>query len=122
MTVIMHQHNFCKHSENEPGVWMRPGNTLSHSTPVQFLEILSSKLLTRGVSGLLNGEGSAEWFSLSNDLSRSLCANFLFNASAIRAAGSDGHTVPLLLLFRKGVPPGDLNTPLQHSSGHETTY
>ncbi len=63
---------------------------------------------TLGVSGLLKGEGSAEQFSLSNESSLCLCANFLFSASAIRAAGSDEHATPLLLRLLTGVPPGDL--------------
>lgn len=61
-----------------------------------------------GVSGLPNGDRLSE-FSLSNELLWRCWANFLFSASAIRAAGSlrDAGT-PLLHFLLTGVPPGDL--------------
>lgn len=63
---------------------------------------------TLGVSGLPNGESSSE-FSLSEELLWRCWANFLFSASAIRAAGSFSNAAPpLLRLFLTGVPPGDL--------------
>lgn len=64
--------------------------------------------LTLGISGLPNGESSSE-FSLSAELLWRCWANFLFSASAIRAAGSPSNAAPpLLRLLLIGVPPGDL--------------
>lgn len=88
---------FLKDFKVEGQRWMRP-----------WLRLVWGRIL--GVSGLLKGEGSAEQFSLPNESSLCLCANFLFSASAIRAAGSDEHTTPLLLRLLTGVPPGDLST------------
>lgn len=63
---------------------------------------------TLGISGLPNGESSSE-FSLSAELLWRCWANFLFSASAIRAAGSPSNAAPpLLRLLLIGVPPGDL--------------
>jgi len=66
--------------------------------------------LTRGLSGLPNGESSTE-FSLSEELLLWRCANFLRSASAMRAAGSSaegGALPPLRRPFTRGLPPGDL--------------
>lgn len=69
---------------------------------------LSVGKLTLGVSGLPNGDTSSE-FSLSEELLWRCWANFLFSASAIRAAGSlSSAAPPLLRLLLTGVPPGDL--------------
>lgn len=64
---------------------------------------------TLGVSGLPNGDSSSE-FSLSEEMLWRLLANFLFSASAMRAAGSLREAgAPLLRLLLTGVPPGDLH-------------
>lgn len=89
-------------------------NSQNNTTPIVLLstEINVSRKRGRrptlGVSGLLKGEGSAERFSLPNESSLCLCANFFFSASAMRAAGSDEHAMPLLFRLLTGVPPGDL--------------
>jgi len=77
--------------------WMRP-----------WLRLVCGGIF--GVSGLPNGESSSE-FSLSEELLWRCWANFLFSASAIRAAGSLSNAAPpLLRLLLIGVPPGDLST------------
>lgn len=68
----------------------------------------SCRKQTLGVSGLPKGDSSSE-FSLSEELLWRCWANFLFSASAIRAAGSLRDAAPpLLRLLVTGVPPGDL--------------
>lgn len=73
---------------------------------------------TFGTSGLPNGERSSE-FSLSEELLWRCLANFLFNASAMRAAGSLSNAAPpLLRLLPTGVPPGDLESKRNIVSGN----
>lgn len=89
-------------------------NPKAHNIDIKYKDVYfhspTSGKQTFGVSGLPNGDKSSE-FSLSDELLRRFWANFLFNASAMRAAGSPRDAeMPVLRLLLTGVPPGDLKT------------